>query len=241
MKAVIRVRLAAAAGIAAAVCASTPAFAAAAPATAPSGSVLYAFHTPFVYPDPQGPGSAQLRTSLTASYTGCDPAETTPCRWQAVAQALAGGCLPDPRMNPYPYTSWFSPILSANGTFDSGEKTFRIGTTNGFQVNKVCLYVVSPQDPTDEYAWSVLVDVQTIEPEPPPPLVLTRPLARKTARQLLRSQRPSWHGASNKHLRCQQSGPNAYSCTARWRSKRTAYAEQITVAVENNSAVARFG
>jgi hypothetical protein len=245
MNALIRVGLAAAAGIAVAVSVATPAFAAADPAAAASGSVLYAFHTPYVYPDPNvHSGSAQLRAAMTASYTGCDPTGMMACQWQAIAQATPNGCQHDPLTNGDGYFFlWISPIQNANGTVSSGEKTIRIGTPNELEVDKICFYVLGPQPPSDVFVWAALVDVQAIDPEPvgPPPLVLTRHLARKAARQLLRSARPSWHEASHKQLRCQESGTNAYSCTAEWRYKRTRYSERITVTIEDSSAVARFG
>lgn len=236
----------------------------------PLGTVQYAYHSPYVYPQgPFAPGFAQGRTSITASFDGCAPgASPAGCEWYVEAVAVATGCSADPDSNPYPYEVWRSVAQTANGAVRSGEQAFEMGTPNELELTAVCLYM--NHGPAANW-HTELVHVRNIDPEPavasqpdpgsppaitsaqpapssagPPAagsLTLTGVLARKASRARLAKRFGSWRGAARRSVTCRRGTGSAsarYLCTATWRYRGKQRRAGLTVVVRNNRAVAQL-
>lgn len=201
---------------------------------APTGTVLYAFHTPYVYPDgPLAAGVAQGRLSVSATFDGCPPGGAA-CEWFVQADAVATVCQPSPDGNPYPYGGWSSAPQTANATVTSGERTFAMGTPNELELTTICLYTVQQ---VGLETFAALVDVKPIDPEPvgapapvgapgqppaatpttPAPLApsatgppvaasltLTARLALKTSRARLAKRFASWRRSARRSVTCRR-------------------------------------
>jgi hypothetical protein len=249
--------------------------AAAAASAAVTGSVHYAYTTPYIYPG-GGPGTAQARFAVSASYDRCQP-DGPPCNWEVRARFEPG-----PRCNadePYPIGGWDSGWQVGNGSVSSGEQRFRLTAPNEVERDLLCLYVYR-YVPDNEFGDSYLVAIKHLDPEPvaapepgpaaaaalsgapadapssPPAtsvqapsssnaqpvtaLVLTRELARHTAKVRLNKTYASWRRAARKRVTCKKTTQASYTCAATWRYKRKTMKARLAVQVKNNKAVAQY-
>jgi len=266
-------------------------------AWAATGTVLYAYQTPYVYPNGlDAPGNALGRASSTVTYDRCYG--VTGCRWSAMAFATRfAGCDPYPYNDPYPYGVWNSTAQTGDGTLRSGERRFAMGTPNGVELHTVCLYVLRHHAGAEDDV--TLLHGRSIDPEPTPtpvtppvtprpatpapvpvpapsgttptavtpplmtppsvtssgsttlpvttaplavvtPLILTRALAKHTAKVLLRKKYASWRKGTNKRVSCKRTFSSVYSCSAKWRYGSRSRKAALTVRVKNNKASARI-
>ncbi|MEA2195072.1 MAG: hypothetical protein QOG42_1506 [Solirubrobacteraceae bacterium] len=159
MKRTLGVGLAAAITIAASLGAVAPASASI------TGTVEYAYRTPYVYPNgPHAPGHAQGRAAISATFDACSLQGGGPCNWMVQALAVPGGCPAAPWLVAYPSGGWSSEWHVGDGAFSSGEQQMTLGTPNELELDTLCLYVVHAVPGTDGEAF--LVHVKSIDPEP---------------------------------------------------------------------------